>query len=97
MILRFTERARRDLAKYFAITEKRSVHKAIADDNRIKEACLILLDFPGMGRAGRIKGTQEFLVTDTPYIIVYRLLDETLQVSRMLHGARQWPSSMPKL
>ena len=97
MILRFTVKAQRDLASHFVRTEKRSPRKAIADDEKIWEACLLLLDFPGMGRAGRLSGTQEYVVPDTPYILAYRIDDEILRVVRIMHGAQLWPRSMPKL
>ena len=58
---------------------------------------MLLLDFPGVGRAGRIRGTQEFVVPETPYIIAYRIADEVLRVARVMHAAQLWPRSMPKL
>ena len=82
---------------HYARTERKSSRKAISDDEKIWNACALLLDFPGMGRSGRIRGTQEFVVADTPYILAYRLDDEVLRVARVMHGAQLWPRSMPKL
>jgi len=50
-----------------------------------------LLLQPGMGRAGRIVGTREFIVSGTPYFIAYRVEGNSLVVLRVLHGAMQWP------
>jgi plasmid stabilization system protein ParE len=46
--------------------------------------------FPHMGRIGRINGTREWLVRNTPYIIIYRV-DERLEVvyvEGVFHGAQ---------
>jgi len=51
----------------------------------------MLADFPSMGRKGRVKGTRELVIDRTPYIAAYRIKGETVQVIRVLHGARQWP------
>jgi plasmid stabilization system protein ParE len=45
------------------------------------------------GHPGRVKGTYEKLVQKTPYIIAYSLTDETVNVLRIVHGARDWPGN----
>jgi plasmid stabilization system protein ParE len=42
------------------------------------------------GHPGRVKGTYEKLAQKTKYIIAYSLTDETLNVLRVIHGARDW-------
>jgi toxin ParE1/3/4 len=49
-----------------------------------------LVDFPKMGRSGRVKGTKELIVFAN-YIVVYREKDSTIQILRVLHAAQQWP------
>jgi toxin ParE1/3/4 len=44
---------------------------------------------PDRGRIGRITGTRE-LVFD-PFIIVYRVKDETVEILRIYHAAQDWP------
>jgi toxin ParE1/3/4 len=46
--------------------------------------------FPMMGRAGRRAGTRELPVPGTPYILVYRVKQMSVQVLAILHGARNW-------
>ncbi len=46
--------------------------------------------FPMMGRAGMRTGTREFPVPGTPYILVYRVSEDTVQILAVLHGARNW-------
>jgi len=50
-----------------------------------------IADRPRMGKPGRVDGTRELVVSGTPYIIMYRLFHENLEILRVLHGARQWP------
>jgi toxin ParE1/3/4 len=53
----------------------------------------ILAENPHIGRPGRVPGTREFVVDKTPYIVPYRVKDNTLQILRVYHGARRWPES----
>ncbi|PHU99802.1 type II toxin-antitoxin system RelE/ParE family toxin [Iodobacter sp. BJB302] len=51
----------------------------------------LLLDHPKLGRAGRVKGTRELVVSRTPFIALYRIVGDEIQVMNLLHGAQQWP------
>ncbi|RLE16042.1 MAG: type II toxin-antitoxin system RelE/ParE family toxin [Acidobacteria bacterium] len=53
-----------------------------------------IADRPRMGKPGRIDGTRELAVSGTPYIIMYRLFHQNLEILRVLHGARQWPEEI---
>jgi toxin ParE1/3/4 len=46
---------------------------------------------PEMGRPGRVPGTRELIIPRTPFIVPYRLEGNTIQILRVLHGARRWP------
>ena len=48
---------------------------------------------PEMGRPGRVPGTRELFIPNTPYIVPYRLVGNTIQVLRIFHAARQWPEN----
>jgi toxin ParE1/3/4 len=50
-----------------------------------------LLDQPMMGRTGKADGTREFVIARTPYILIYRVNPEVLEVLRVIHGAQRWP------
>jgi toxin ParE1/3/4 len=47
--------------------------------------------FPKRGRMGRIEGTRELVVSALPWIAVYRVRDEVVEVIRIYHGAQNWP------
>ena len=47
-----------------------------------------------MGRPGRVVGTHELIVRDTPYIIPYRFRRERLKLIAVFHGRQKWPVKM---
>lgn len=49
---------------------------------------------PNMGRPGRIAGTRELVITRTPYVVVYRVTQEEVQVLAVIHQARAWPDRL---
>src|SRR5262249_44206861 len=44
---------------------------------------------PNRGRPGRITGTRELIFP--PYVIVYRINLQTVEILRIYHGAQDWP------
>jgi len=66
---------------------------AAADRARamIRNAVLRLADHPYLGRSGRVDGTRELIIPGTPYIVVYRMLDQRLRILSVIHGSRRWP------
>ena len=49
------------------------------------------LEFPSIGRVGRVLGTRELPTTPFPYIIVYQVESETVLILTIRHGARLYP------
>jgi len=58
---------------------------------KIVDAAERISQFPEIGRAGRVNGTREFVVSGTSYLIIYRLRGKTIHFLRVLHGRQQWP------
>lgn len=50
-----------------------------------------LADHPEIGRRGRLQGTRELVITRAPYLVIYRLRRETIEILRVLHQRQQWP------
>ena len=50
-----------------------------------------LATLPGAGKPGRVPHTREWLVKDTPYALIYRVLADRVQILRVMHGSRQFP------
>lgn len=51
-----------------------------------------LAEYPALGRPGRVPGTRELIVTKTPYIVPYRVRGDVVELLRVFHAARKWPS-----
>lgn len=86
--------AQADRDAIFDYIEADSPQAAITVDDRIRVQVEGLTQFPERGRPGRIEGTRELVIQHTPYIAAYRVVDTTLRILRLLHGAQQWPSDM---
>jgi toxin ParE1/3/4 len=59
--------------------------------DRIALALRPLERFPYMGRQGRVVGTRELVVSRLPFIVVYQVIADEIAVSRIIHGATDWP------
>ena len=59
--------------------------------HKIYEGVASLGSFPNQGRPGRIKGTRELVFSPLPFVVVYRVKDEAVEIARVLHGAQRWP------
>jgi plasmid stabilization system protein ParE len=47
--------------------------------------------YPEAGRTGHVKGTREIDVVACPYIVVYRIKGDEVQILTVRHTSRQWP------
>lgn len=77
-----------------------AIWEYIAQDNldaadriaeRLRSAADMLITSPMMGRQGRLTGTRELVVADTPYILIYVPLRSHIDIARVVHGAQDWP------
>ena len=50
-----------------------------------------LKEWPARGRTGREEGTREILFPPTPYVAVYRVKEQTVEVMRIYHAAQDRP------
>jgi toxin ParE1/3/4 len=89
--IRWLKRALADLdeAETFIAQENPSAASEVIA--RIVGAVTLLKEQPGIGRAGRVPGTKELVVPDTPYIVLYRVKDSIVQVLRVYHMFRKCP------
>lgn len=89
----WTEPARRDLREIFEYIANENPNAARRLLGEIKEQALILIDNPQIGRAGRVEGTRELVLSGTNYILPYRAKGKQIQILAVFHGARKWPES----
>ncbi len=59
--------------------------------DRVLEAVEYLIKHPSLGRIGRVQGTRELVVSGTPFVVIYRVRMDVVQILRLLHHARKWP------
>lgn len=51
---------------------------------------------PHLGRVGRVGGTRELALPPLPFVLVYRVLEESdvVEITNIIHGAQRWPLSL---
>jgi toxin ParE1/3/4 len=57
----------------------------------IYDSISLLESFPRRGRAGRLEGTHELVLAPLPFIVVYRIKQDVVEIARILHGSQRWP------
>lgn len=93
MKLAWTRPAILDLREAGAYIASENPHAAERMAGRVREAVEFLPEQPNLGRPGRVPGTREFVVSGTPFIVVYRVRGAAVQILRVLHHALRWPAS----
>jgi len=90
LTLRWTRPALADLieAQNYIARDNPSAAEAVAQ--RVWNAAETLRENPEMGRRGHVPGTREWPVNQTPYLIVYRLKNDAVEILRIWHGRRSW-------
>lgn len=78
----------------FTYIEAENPAAAILVDERIV-AAVRLIDFQASGRVGRIAGTRELVIDGTPYVAAYAITETAVRILRVLHGAQEWPDTLP--
>ena len=91
MRLRWTPDASEDLYRIVQYIQEDSPSAAAQVAKTVVDGCEILLRFPRAGRTGRREGTRELVFAGLPYIAVYRIADEVVEVIRIYHGAQDRP------
>ncbi len=94
MTIRWTRRAIRRLDAIHAYISKDSANAATRVAAAILDATTQLDQFPNSGRAGRIEGTRELVISGLPYILPYRIVDETIVILSVIHTSRKWPEKL---
>lgn len=86
--MRYTRRALRHLDSTLAWISHERPTAALEQTQRIEHAVDLIGQFPQMGHTGVSTGTWEFVVPGTPFIVVYRISNDEIQILSIVHGAR---------
>lgn len=83
--------AQDDLRSVYSYYAERGLTSADRVVGTILKAANGLARFPLMGRQGIVPGTRERLVRRYPYRIIYQIVDDTIEVLRIIDMAQQSP------
>ena len=77
-----------DEAEYIADDDPQAAKLIV---QRIYTSVTKLTEQPASGRPGRVLGTRELVVSNTRYIIPYRVRNNTIEILRIFHTSRKPP------
>jgi addiction module RelE/StbE family toxin len=86
--------ARKDLLNIAQFIAEDSPTRAKSFVAAIETKVAKLPDQPTLYRIGRIEGTREMVVHPN-YVVVYRIAPSRIDILRVMHVARRWPSQLP--
>jgi len=93
-MIEWTEQATRQLDQahdYIALSNGEDVADRIA--LKIVSSVQQLATFPMSGRAGRVPGTRELVVANTPFLVAYTIDKTRIVILAVYHGAQRWPEA----
>ncbi len=76
---------------YIALSNSEEVAERIA--LRIVASIQQLDEFPISGRSGRVPGTRELVISNTPFIAAYAIDRQRIVILALYHGAQRWPEA----
>lgn len=89
--VRWTTTAADDLAHIVEYIRKDNPDAARRVAKDIVTGIAALYRFPNRGRVGLVEKTREIVFFPWPYIAVYEIIDNQVQVLRIRHAAQNWP------
>jgi plasmid stabilization system protein ParE len=93
MIVVWLDDAEADLDRETDYLLERNPQAALRIARTIRAQVAHLADYPEMGRVGRVGGTRELVIVDTPYIVPYYLKGREIRILAVIHGKRKWPET----
>ena len=91
MQIRWSANAAEDLFRIIDYIRKDNPSASQRVARAIYESVGSLESFPRLGRVGRVEGTRELPVPSLPFLVVYRVTQEAVEVAGVIHGAQRWP------
>lgn len=92
MRIRWTEPAVRDfthICDYIEQTRRQSHSTPVALSIYLRIGTLA--EFREFGRTGRKPDARELIFSGLPYLAVYRIHNQAVEILCILHGAQDWP------
>jgi toxin ParE1/3/4 len=92
MEIRWSPEAADDLQRICERIELDNPEAAARVARTIYHGCDRLKQFPRIGRTSRrMPGFRELIFPPLPYIVVHRVTEEAVEITRIFHGAQEWP------
>jgi toxin ParE1/3/4 len=88
MRIRWTPFAADDLEHIYEYLSLHEPHHARPTVIALREAIYSLKQFPHLGRPGVMDGTRELLHERLPYIVAYRVKDDTVEILHIWHPSQ---------
>jgi toxin ParE1/3/4 len=89
MLVRWTTLASDDLTRITRRIRQDNPAAARKVAKTLYDSGMSLETMPDRGRSGRIAGTREFVLA--PFILVYRVKEDAVEILRIYHSAQDWP------
>jgi toxin ParE1/3/4 len=98
MKVRWTESAAVNWEQAFDFIAQDNVTAALDIAEKILDMTEMLAIHPRAGRPGRIMGTRELVITDSPFILAYGIetAEDVIWIYAIYHGRRRWPERFPE-
>jgi plasmid stabilization system protein ParE len=90
MRIRWTLPAADDLQNIKNYLQQSHPHFAEPTVRTIYQRIRLLKNSPDRGRPGHRSGTRELALTPLPYVVVYAVKAEAVQILHIYHGAQDW-------
>lgn len=92
MLIKWMDPSLVDLKKIelYIARDKPQAARQIA--RKIKLQVSRLQEFPTIGRTGQVAGTRELIISATPFLVIYRIQKDEIEVMRVLHTSMRWPN-----
>ena len=91
MNIRWSPTAAENLSRIFEYIRPDNPSAAERVVRIIYDSAGSLESFPYRGRVGRVDGTRELVLPSLPFVIVYRVLEDAVEIAAVIHGAQRWP------
>jgi addiction module RelE/StbE family toxin len=95
VLINWSQSSRQDILEvlaYFTSIEEDATGKNIV--STIIGSTDRLLSYPLSGKPGRSAETREIVVKKIPYVIIYKINADRIEILRVLHTSRLFPESM---
>jgi toxin ParE1/3/4 len=98
MKVRWTDPAAENWERAFDYIAQENTAAALRIAENILDLTEMLTMHPHAGRPGRVAGTRELVVANSPFILVYGVDagEDVIWIYAIYHGRRRWPEGFQK-